>query len=79
MAARLEPMEREAAAARLQATQAKSGQRIGEHIGSENFSEPMKGRALDKVANALDTSRPTLKKAVHHSFDVWPFLRLQPF
>ena len=52
----LEPMEREAAKERRAAG-------WGDHSGSENFSEPEKGRALDKVAFVVGMSRPTLTKA----------------
>ena len=53
----LEPLEREAARGRQEATQ---GNR---QSGVEKFSEPERGRALDKVANAVGMSRPTLTKA----------------
>jgi len=53
----LEPMEREAARERQEATQ---GNR---QSGVEKFTEPEKGRALDKVADAVGLSRPTLTKA----------------
>lgn len=53
----LEPAEREAAEARQAATQ---GNR---QSGSEKFTGPEKGNALDKVASAVGMSRPTLAKA----------------
>ncbi len=35
----------------------------GDHSGSEKFTEPDRGNALDKVASAVGMSRPTLAKA----------------
>lgn len=57
IAKELEPLEREAARGRQEATQ---GNR---QSGVEKFSEPERGRALDKVADAVGMSRPTLTKA----------------
>jgi len=52
----LEPLEREAARERQEA------QDYGRGVTSENFSE-VTGRALDRVAQAIGVSRPTLEKA----------------
>jgi ParB family transcriptional regulator, chromosome partitioning protein len=49
----IEPLEREAADNRQSATQ---GNR---QTGAEKFSEPERGRALDKVAEHVGMSRPT--------------------
>jgi ParB-like chromosome segregation protein Spo0J len=53
----IEPLEREAADNRQSATQ---GNR---QTGAEKFSEPERGRALDKVAEHVGMSRPTYTKA----------------
>jgi ParB-like chromosome segregation protein Spo0J len=56
MAEALEPFEKAAAAERKQATQ------DNKQSGEEKFSGPEKGRAADKVAEAVGVSRPTLAK-----------------
>ena len=48
----LEPVERDAAKERM----------VSAHASSENFTE-LTGNTLDKVAHAVGTSRPTLRKA----------------
>ena len=61
IARELEPLEREAARERQET------QDFGRGVTSENFSEVSdteKGRALDKVADAVGMSRPTLTKAL---------------
>jgi hypothetical protein len=67
---RLEQLEREAAKERQKATRAKKGQKVGQNTavkGAEKFSAPSgrsgRGRAADKVAQAVGMSRPTYKKA----------------
>ena len=55
----LEEREREKAASRKKATQIKGGK----PPGSEKFTEPEKGEALEKVARAVGWSRPTYEKA----------------
>jgi ParB family chromosome partitioning protein len=62
MAKSLEPFEK-AEATRRQAAAGPATGRGAKPIGSEKFSEPVKGRAADKIAEAVGLSRPTLDKA----------------
>ena len=58
----LEALERKAAKARQAAAGPASG-RGKKATASVNFTEPVRGQALDKVAKALGMSRPTLQRA----------------
>lgn len=60
----VEPLEREAARERQEATQLAGKDANGQPcFGGENFTPPNGGKALDKVAEVVGMSRPTYVKA----------------